>query len=305
MSNAEDLLNSLSDSGIALYTVDPDTEPHIVIDSDRYITVPDELKRIAVQYDHDVETVTFDCPRYWDGLDMSEMKIYINYLRSDKEVGAFIATNVVVDASDPSIMHFDWTISRNVTEVFGQIVFLVCIKKADDSGNEKNHWNSELCKSCTVSEGLELDEEVINEIYPDIIEAWRKQLFEVIEDVENLENNLIEMRDSGELDGATFTPYVSEECDLSWTNDRGRENPATVNIKGDPGVSPVITVTDIDGGHKVSFTDVNGTQSIEVLSTIVEGTEAVTALLDEYVHISDTEPLSGPKLWFDTDGLNT
>lgn len=305
MSNAEDLLNSLSDSGIALYTVDPDTEPHIVIDSDRYITVPDELKRIAVQYDHDVETVTFDCPRYWDGLDMSEMKIYINYLRSDKEVGAFIATNVVVDASDPSIMHFDWTISRNVTEVFGQIVFLVCIKKADDSGNEKNHWNSELCKSCTVSEGLELDEEVINEIYPDIIEAWRKQLFEVIEDVENLENNLIEMRDSGELDGATFTPYVSEDCDLSWTNDRGRENPATVNIKGDPGVSPVITVTDIDGGHKVSFTDVNGTQSIEVLSTIVEGTEAVTALLDEYVHISDTEPLSGPKLWFDTDGLNT
>lgn len=32
------------------------TEPHIVVGSDRMITVPDELKNIAVQYDHNVET---------------------------------------------------------------------------------------------------------------------------------------------------------------------------------------------------------------------------------------------------------
>lgn len=305
MSNAEDLLNSLSDSGIALYTVDPDTEPHIVIDSDRYITVPDELKRIAVQYDHDVETVTFDCPRYWDGLDMSEMKIYINYLRSDKEVGAFIATNVVVDASDPSIMHFDWTISRNVTEVFGQIVFLVCIKKADGEGNEKNHWNSELCKSCTVSEGLELDEEVINEIYPDIIEVWHKEVLGIIDEVNAVKDNLIEMRDAGEFDGATFIPSVSEDCDLSWTNNKGRENPATVNIKGDPGVSPTIQVTDISGGHRLTITDINGTRYVDILDGILETSDAVVKVLDEYVYIGEVEPTSGPVMWFDTDGLNT
>lgn len=305
MSNAEDLLNSLSDSGIALYTVDPDTEPHIVIDSDRYITVPDELKRIAVQYDHDVETVTFDCPRYWDGLDMSEMKIYINYLRSDKEVGAFIATNVVVDASDPSVMHFDWTISRNVTEVFGQIVFLVCIKKADGEGNEKNHWNSELCKSCTVSEGLELDEEVINEIYPDIIEVWHKEVLGIIDEVNAVKDSLIEMRDAGEFDGATFIPSVSEDCDLSWTNNKGRENPATVNIKGDPGVSPTIQVTDISGGHRLTITDINGTRYVDILDGILETSDAVVKVLDEYVYIGEVEPTSGPVMWFDTDGLNT
>lgn len=305
MSNAEDLLNSLGDSGIALYTVDPDTEPHIVIDSDRYITVPDELKRIAVQYDHDVETVTFDCPRYWDGLDMSEMKIYINYLRSDKEVGAFIATNVVVDTVDPTIMHFDWTISRNVTEAYGQIVFLVCIKKADGNGNEKNHWNSELCKSCTVSEGLELDEEVINEIYPDIIEVWHKEVLGIIDEVNAVKDNLIEMRDTGEFDGATFIPSVSESCDLSWTNNKGRENPATVNIKGDPGVSPTLQVTDISGGHRLTITDINGTKYIDILDGILEISDAVVKVLDEYVYIGEVEPTSGPKLWFDTDGLNT
>ena len=47
------------------------SEPHIVIDSHRAITVPEQLKRIAVQFDHNFETVTFDCPRYWDGHDLS------------------------------------------------------------------------------------------------------------------------------------------------------------------------------------------------------------------------------------------
>ena len=36
-------------------------------------------------------------------------------------------------------------------------------------------------------------------------------------------------------DGATFTPSVSEAGDLSWTNDKGLENPTTVNIKGADG----------------------------------------------------------------------
>lgn len=37
------------------------------------------------------------------------------------------------------------------------------------------------------------------------------------------------------VDGTTFTPSVSAEGDLSWTNDGGKENPATVNIKGPKG----------------------------------------------------------------------
>lgn len=36
--------------------------------------------------------------------------------------------------------------------------------------------------------------------------------------------------------GTTFTPSVSEDGTLSWTNDGGKENPASVNIKGPQGV---------------------------------------------------------------------
>ena len=102
-------------------------EPHIVIDRNRTITVPDQLKRIAVQFDHNVETVTFDCPRYWDGHDMSVMEVYINYKRPDGKIRKYTADNVTVDDSDNTIMHFDWTITNDVTSVNGNRRFFIVI----------------------------------------------------------------------------------------------------------------------------------------------------------------------------------
>ena len=227
MSKADELLNSLEDTTPSLKLANPETEPHIVVGDDRIVSVPKELQRIAVQYDHDVETVTFDCPRYWDGLDMSELRIYINYMRRDRVVGCYLARNVTVDATDSAIMHFDWTISRNVSQVAGEIKFLVCIKKGDSEGNEVNHWNSELNNQMYVSEGLEVGDEFFDD-YPDIILQWE-------EDVQRVKDELIAAGASGEYDGATFTPSIDDNGNLSWTNDKGRENPATKNIKGPKG----------------------------------------------------------------------
>lgn len=165
---AEELLNSLTDEQIAAYTADPANEEHIIVGADRVITVPASLKRIAVQFDHNIETVTFDCPRYWDGHDMSKMAIYINYMRQDNARGSYAATNVTIDETDDRIMHFDWTISGNVTEVKGNISFLICIKKTDGEGLETNHWNSELNQEMVVSQGLECEESIFEQ-YPDLI----------------------------------------------------------------------------------------------------------------------------------------
>ena len=294
MSQAEELLTSLN--AAELLSVESE-EPHIVIDDNRIVTVPDKLKRLAVQYDHDIETVTFDCPRYWDDLDMSQMKIYINYLRSDTYTGTYKAQNITVDETDDTIMHFTWTVSKNVSLIFGKIVFLVCVRKNDESGNEVNHWNSELCKDCYVSEGLEVDGEELKELYPDIIDQWHNEVLGVIGEMETFKEELVRMRDSGEFDGATFTPSVSETGDLSWTNDKGRENPETVNIHGQ---SPTIEVTDIQGGHRVTITDVNGTSSFDVMDTIIDKTEAAIQMLNDFVYIGSTEPTSTPVIWFNT-----
>ncbi len=170
MSQAEDLLYGLTEEEIELMSVEPETEGHIVVGSDRKITVPEGLRRIAVQYDHRVETVTFDCPRYWDGLDMSTMVVLINYRLANGEIGCYPADNVTVDETDDTIMHFDWTVTRNVTPVNGKLSFLVCVKKTDEDGDVDNHWNSELCSDMYISEGLECTEH-IEEEYPDLISS--------------------------------------------------------------------------------------------------------------------------------------
>lgn len=255
MSKADELLNSLSEDDISLQLVNPETEPHIVIGEDRVISVPEELRRIAVQYDHDVETVTFDCPRYWDGLDMSELSIYINYMRKDRYVACYKATDIVVDGTDPNIMHFNWTVSRNVSEVKGELKFLVCIKKGDSEGYEVNHWNSELNAEMYISEGLEVDPSILDP-YPDIINEWN-------DEVQQVKDILLAARDAGELDGATFTPSVDDAGNLSWTNDRGRANPATKNIKG---YSPKVIVREITGGKQLVITDYSGSQTVDILN---------------------------------------
>lgn len=47
--------------------------------------------------------------------------------------------------------------------------------------------------------------------------------------------------------GATFTPSVSYDGVLSWTNDKGLDNPEPVNIKGKDGVTPAVEVSTEDG----------------------------------------------------------
>lgn len=157
MATAEELLRSTM--------LQPDPEGHISIGGDRVIRIPDSLKRLGVQFDHNIETVTFDCPRYWDEHDMSTMAVYINYMLSNGYKDRYPANNVRVDGD---IMHFEWTISRNVTQVSGQVSFLICVMKTDGEGNEERHWNSELCQDAYVSPGMETEESPV-ETHPDLI----------------------------------------------------------------------------------------------------------------------------------------
>lgn len=163
MSQAQALLNSLEDVEVA--NIVNTNGDKIVIDEYRTIHVPDSLRRLGVQHDHNIETVTFTCPRYWDGNDMSQMKIYVNYLRLDGVKGRYLTTNLKVN---DDTMDFDWVVSNNVTQVKGTLSFLICIVKTDADGMEERHWNSELNQECYISEGMECQETVIIG-YPDII----------------------------------------------------------------------------------------------------------------------------------------
>lgn len=144
---------------------------HIIINNDRTVIVPASVYKIGNQYEHNVNKVTFDCPRYADDeqtIDLSAMKIYINYIRPDKEPLSSLAENVIVDETDPTIIHFDFRITRNVTFAKGVLSCLVCIKSVNSEGIEEYHWNSDIFTKLTVGEGME-NEEVISEENSDLI----------------------------------------------------------------------------------------------------------------------------------------
>lgn len=155
MSQVNELFDTMSEEDIVSYTADPENEQHIVIGKDRFAKVPKELWKIAVEGDHNIETVTFDCPRYWDKHDLTEMVLYIYYACPDGRSGGYRAQNVRVDDTDSDIIHFEWTISEHVTVKAGVLAFMVVGKKSDEeTGESLNRWHSEPNTEMYISKGI-------------------------------------------------------------------------------------------------------------------------------------------------------
>ena len=279
MSKAEDLLNSLTEEKKgAVYTVSSN-EPHIVVGSDRFITVPDQIKKIGVQYDHDIETITFDCPRFWDGNDLSTMKIYINYMREDGHVGMYLCDIVSIE---DDIMHFNWTISGEVTQIKGTISFLVCIKRVDSDGNEERHWNSELCQDLYVSEGMECQESILYR-YPDIITQLltRMDIAEGNVSPESILDRINEALDTNDTVNQTIkdktVDYLESEItskDLivelpvgKWTKQYDNEYTQTVVIDGvDASINPIVSL--FYSGEEATDDELNAYTCLSEVTTL-------------------------------------
>ena len=115
------LLNN-SYSAVTLIAQDND-EPALIIDSNlRKITVPQQLYNIGVAGDHLCEEIFFECPRYFDGNDLSEHDCVVRYVNAGKEYGEFNVTNMTVN--DDSLL-FGWKIDNYVTRYSGVINFTV------------------------------------------------------------------------------------------------------------------------------------------------------------------------------------
>lgn len=179
MSLAEDLLNSLPEDQATAYSLDPATEPHIIINADKTVAVPEELKRILVQYDHNVETVTFDCPRYWDGHDLSQMGLRIMFQRSDGHREPHPVENLRIDPDNDEMIHFDWTISENTTLTSGNVKITVCAKLTNAEGVSEREWHTIPNQDLFVNEGMECSGEEIVERNPDVIEYILAELDEL------------------------------------------------------------------------------------------------------------------------------
>lgn len=61
------LANIQNQGGVSVVTIDPQNEPHFIIDADtRVITVPSAFTFLALKGDHNAETIYFEIDRYFD-----------------------------------------------------------------------------------------------------------------------------------------------------------------------------------------------------------------------------------------------
>lgn len=204
---------------------------NVVIKKDRTVTVPASEAKIGVQYDHNVNVITFDCPRYPDddrSVDMSTMQIYINYMLPDKTLGSYLAENVKVDTNNPDTIHFNWKITRNVTQVKGALQALVCIKKVDTEGNELYHWNTDLIQSFHVGEGMECLETISSD-YADVISQLLVNMNTVVGEFEALSAD-VTARTSEETLQGLVNNAASDEKLGSIVNAYMEANPVGINV---------------------------------------------------------------------------
>lgn len=145
------------------------SEPYIVIDENRDINVPEELRGRIVQFDHNVETFTFQCPRYWDGRDLSTMEIFVNYVIDPKKgtCSAYLVKELNVNEADDN-MTFDWVVTQDATTKDGELIIFVCAQLTDELGNLQHHWSSNFNKDFKLAKSYKCLQGIVDN-YPNII----------------------------------------------------------------------------------------------------------------------------------------
>lgn len=147
----------------------------ITIDNDlRTIIIPASITLLGVVSDENVQTLHFQMPKTYKGLDLSEFDVRINYMNANNVGDVYAVDDNEVSGEN---IVFTWTVGRVACMYKGNTKFIVCLKKEDASGNVLKEFNTSLT-SLPVLDGLETTEAVVAE-NPDIITQLLKRMREV------------------------------------------------------------------------------------------------------------------------------
>lgn len=127
---------------------------HIRIDEKLICHIPESLKKIP-QFNHNVQTYTIDCPRYTqNGEDMLEMVPFILVEKKGEEPVPVECTAPVLNSEDENRIQFDWTITREVTDIVGKLAFVICVRKSDEEENLENAWHTYRNEDIEIERGI-------------------------------------------------------------------------------------------------------------------------------------------------------
>lgn len=145
----------------------------------RTISIPRHALIAGAVGDKDVNFVNFKVPRYYDGTDLSEFQIRINYLNANGDPNFYSATDIVVKDSE---IYFSWLITFDAVAYAGDLSFSVCFIKYENNVVDKEFM--------TASATLEIPDSIQVEQYidpgqmEDIIARVLKEVTDYVEEKE-------------------------------------------------------------------------------------------------------------------------
>lgn len=194
MSQAEELLNSLSeDFPVHVHEV-ADSGPYFIIDPvTRAITNPTGRPLTLMQRDHNSTVYTFQLPRYIDGHDMllcNRVKCHFNNIENGEDESLIEHPDVIeltdlrVNPDDKETAICSWVVTRQATWYAGALGFFLQYLCVDNAGNETYEWHTDKFTDILVKKTEHSDEAAVLE-YTAVFEQWRERIFGAGDSVKN------------------------------------------------------------------------------------------------------------------------
>lgn len=96
----------------------------------------------------------------------------INFIKPLGDQGAYVCKPATIDQSNDNVIHFEWTISSQVTQQPGAIKFIVCMQKDATDQTTSLIWHSQICSSMNILPGIECDSSVISDYEAGKLAEW-------------------------------------------------------------------------------------------------------------------------------------
>lgn len=272
MSQAEELLNSLTEIVVEHSHEVPDSDAHFVIDPyTREITAARYSKTVLMQGDHNSERFTFELPRYIDGHDMSLCNRVIVHFDNVGETIENIYSDVAymydlqINPSDPETVISSWLIRREATQIVGILSFSLqyqCVEE-DEITYE---WNTDSYDEIEIRKSKQNGEAAIVK-YTNVLEQWRSQIFDA--------SNSIMASITSEGESRVAAIVAEGESQLSTITTEGATQVGAITAEGE---SQLSTITS-EGNSKLTAITAEGESQLSTITT--EGANQVTAVQTE------------------------
>jgi hypothetical protein len=233
-----------------------DTDKHFIIDPVTRTIKNQSGKLVLIQYDHNSERFSFQCPRLVDGHDMSLCnKVEIHYINagtgSAKSTGIYEADDLQVSTENGDNVTFSWLVSQNATRHVGKLNFVIRFACVTEEAVVEYAWNTGIYSDISISKSIYNGEEFVED-YIDVLEMWKQDLYSEGLKISSVEQTTTST-EAGGINIVSMT--MSDGSVKNFEIQNGSPGPAGTSIisiertsgNGTPGTTDTYTITLSDG----------------------------------------------------------